>query len=606
MSFFMRTPSVSLPSGGRIRNGAFCTVSGGSFSLGSGAGDTHENTYHPGGGTRPAPVLNSVSVTLEGEAGSLRKCEVNFTCFTKGQLDSADASILTPKSNVTISYGYAGPGGGSGGSHTFTVYDYSFSLTKENYYTCTLKGVGKGMAFEKLKIDGSQNFPGGITFTTDYDGFNDNSKVQNMFDFIDYTVQEATGRNNSTSFDPPDGAAGEAAGGWYGVLKAPKDYDPPSKLDTGWFTTARIIHVSLGMIVSIVNNNCLNKNPNGYKIKFDPKWSKLSCQYPSGKIFSPNPIECMFPYASGVPEHRYGKDGWFKEALNIDRYDALPGSVADSPENIMIGRDLLRALQKAFDDTAKEEKGDDDPKQKATGGIELNKFFTKLFATIRDNSGGAWDLMLNQNEGDDSNIWIVNKKGMPDPVVPLMLDVIGGVDSPPDNGIRELSLAAKVPKEVQAKVFAGDTNESSQAVEVMVGGSDDDGDDDGPTSLSEKSTEARKKLHDDKYSQDAISSARGIVREIVDEPATAQKAALGLLGGGNSFESTPFPVEFSATMDGVEGWKFGDTISSNMLPARYKKTAGLRVVFTLTKYEHKIEANDWTTTVEGLSRFINA
>jgi hypothetical protein len=113
-------------------------------------------------------------------------------------------------------------------------------------------------------------------------------------------------------------------------------------------------------------------------------------------------------------------------------------------------------------------------------------------------------------------------------------------------------------------------------------------------------------LHDDKYSQDAISSARGVVRDIVNEPETAQKAALGLLGGGNSFESTPFPVEFSATIDGVEGFRFGDCISSNALPARYTKTAGLRVIFTITKYTHKIENQDWTTTLEGLSRFINA
>ena len=66
MSFFMSTPKVSVPDGGRIRNNAYVTISGG-FDLPA-AGDTHQETYHPGGSDRPAPVLRSVEVSLEGEA----------------------------------------------------------------------------------------------------------------------------------------------------------------------------------------------------------------------------------------------------------------------------------------------------------------------------------------------------------------------------------------------------------------------------------------------------------------------------------------------------------------------------------------------------------
>ena len=599
-NFFYRQAKVGLPTDmSMVRNNAYVTVSGGGFSLPY-SGTSHSGTYNPNGSGRPQPILKNVKITMEGEAGSLRKCEVSFVCFDMASFEKAEAALLIPNSEINVNWGYVGPKspGGSGGQ-TFRVYDYSFKITKENYFDCSLKAVGKGSTFDELDINGQNGFPTGLKFITDYDGINDKANVTNMFDYIDYAVQVATGTNNSSGFNPPDGAAGPLPeGGHYGILKAPKDYDPPSKLDTGWFTSARVIWVSLGAIVGIVNRYCLKGNKNGYNIQFKQKYCKISYQMPSGKIFAANPIECLLPYAKGTPENRYGKDGWFTEALNIDRFDSAP-SISGGPQNILVGRDLLRAIQKAFDDEAKDEKETSEEKDKAKGEMPLNRFFKKLFATIRDQSGGAIDLMLDQDEDDRSTIYIINKMTAPGGgVTPLTINPTGGM-----NGIRELSIGASVPKEIQAKAFGGSPSvtQEEQAVNVVSGGEAEDEDDPG---LAERSLEARKKLHSDKYSQDSISSAKGVVRDLINEADTNKAAQLGLMPDGNDFSQVPFPLTFSAKMDGVEGFRFGDTVTSSYLPSRYRKGGGTRVVFTITKYTHNIEGSDWTTEIEALARIV--
>jgi hypothetical protein len=59
----------------------------------------------------------------------------------------------------------------------------------------------------------------------------------------------------------------------------------------------------------------------------------------------------------------------------------------------------------------------------------------------------------------------------------------------------------------------------------------------------------------------------------------------------------PIPIELSVTLDGIKGFRYGNTIKIDYLPAGYEK-----VVFTVTKIEHVIENNDWTTQLSTVCR----
>jgi hypothetical protein len=64
------------------------------------------------------------------------------------------------------------------------------------------------------------------------------------------------------------------------------------------------------------------------------------------------------------------------------------------------------------------------------------------------------------------------------------------------------------------------------------------------------------------------------------------------------------PLKFGVTIDGINGFKFGDTVATTYLPKKYKeKISGkFKAVFTVTKVNHSIQNNDWTTTLETVCR----
>jgi hypothetical protein len=61
-----------------------------------------------------------------------------------------------------------------------------------------------------------------------------------------------------------------------------------------------------------------------------------------------------------------------------------------------------------------------------------------------------------------------------------------------------------------------------------------------------------------------------------------------------------YPVKFSVTLDGINGFKFGDTLSTTMIPAIYNTVYNM--VFTVSRVNHVIENKDWSTTIETVAR----
>ena len=78
---------------------------------------------------------------------------------------------------------------------------------------------------------------------------------------------------------------------------------------------------------------------------------------------------------------------------------------------------------------------------------------------------------------------------------------------------------------------------------------------------------------------------------------------------GSWIGKTTYPLEFSVTLDGISGFRFGNVVSSDWIPTKYQyKPEGatdptLISVFVVTKVSHKIEGFKWTTTLETQNRF---
>jgi len=64
-----------------------------------------------------------------------------------------------------------------------------------------------------------------------------------------------------------------------------------------------------------------------------------------------------------------------------------------------------------------------------------------------------------------------------------------------------------------------------------------------------------------------------------------------------SFTSPPYPLDVEIEMDGCYGFRFGDVLTIEGLPAQYNK-----FVFSITKIDHSLLANDWSTKITCLMR----
>lgn len=60
-----------------------------------------------------------------------------------------------------------------------------------------------------------------------------------------------------------------------------------------------------------------------------------------------------------------------------------------------------------------------------------------------------------------------------------------------------------------------------------------------------------------------------------------------------------YPIDFSVTIDGVSGFRFGDVVSTSLVPSSYLKA---KLVFVVTKIDHKITAAAWETTLTTAAR----
>ena len=71
-------------------------------------------------------------------------------------------------------------------------------------------------------------------------------------------------------------------------------------------------------------------------------------------------------------------------------------------------------------------------------------------------------------------------------------------------------------------------------------------------------------------------------------------------GGAHWLEKAIYPIDLTITIDGVAGFKFGDVITTSLIPARYKTQYNM--VFTVTKITHTINSSGWETTLQTKAR----
>lgn len=611
--------------------------------------------YTNSNGTLKGAILNSAEINVEGTYGSILRITVNFTVFDKDQLDNYMNSFLRPGVDIGLEWGwtvdeFAGESINVNRSDIHgTVFNFSFSAKEDGTWDCTLHAYGPSVmtyGFNADAKDAENTTPDPSNFATYglleiFRTTQDN--VEQLYKEGDIVLMGSAGGTmckkvwasqiTKYALNPL------TVEGLSSIIQDKKEgpivyiYDLPSQFVPGsTFTsvdpyggsntvttnstissTTRIAYMTLNNLIDLIN----------------AKINKISKRgLPNYSFTSEGVNVCV---GTGLNENflQTGPADSTKFAFTTQRNGA-PGStfqsslsLEGSPEsfagelttnkysNIPLQHLVLVNVQFIIDELNKIISGDKNAQDK-----KILSFLKLLFKQLETETGGIIDLIMMPERdvnGVIKSILIQNKNGVPDAAldniqvftIPMMTK--GSV-------VRAMSIESKVPDavitEVATNTRAGlsyGENEGADGVDVTSSKAV-------VSTLINKLAELNKNYLNNisgTTQQNATTreqwttAVRDTYRKLSSIQQSLTLNADGSIGGLNNIldlKTAVFPIYLKLTLDGINGFLYGNAITTNWLPTQYTDS---RIYWTVTKIRHRIENNDWTTELDTIYRVIS-
>jgi hypothetical protein len=570
------------------------------------------------------PHITSVKLTNEGHLGSLKKCEVSFAVYSLNDLDTVQA-FFDIGSTISVKYGWNVPGDGSTpGSFSGIIYNFSYTVNPQGGFNCVSYGIGRGIVLASANI--TTGFPHDSTTTTQ---LGEQTLSSDLINKIRSDIETASKISKlQKSNDIYDG---------YGMLELDPTWGSDNKpKNIEKVNGQKVYYISLEKLIYLINNKVLSSFSISKRLKelnaasaaagdylnlngaiATEKWPgfpyamplsnveqaikdtasnelaikivcdgtvTLGCVPPTNTgqltyLVSGNPFEVVFPgynkyiNQSGTSTH------------NFEFTDYVESFKKGDLSKIMLN---VNWLEKQFTEIGKETQDNEKSKNQT-----ISKFLINIFNSISDNSGTRFNLSMVSNPKNEDEFYIVdvNYRNSKDVTAYEMTTV-------ESRGIcRSVSLTSKVPSATAAAAYTQGINSpnaiSSKAAALLTGGTPVENKDD--TTPEQQLAAAMNKM----------DSSQGPVPAVVSSMQSALKRVYEKTSGNvyntEAKNAVIYPLDFSVTLDGIEGFVFGNVITTNYLPKVYKRE-NTDIAFTVTKVEHTIQNNDWTTTLSTVCR----
>jgi hypothetical protein len=555
-----KSKGLTAPSGGGL----------GKLSDGKSKGGMYKNAaiptgpYSDAGRFYPKPHINSVKVSNEGDFGSLKKAEVSFTVHSRSDLDSCQP-FFDLGANLSIQYGWndAGGAGGQQGNFVGIIYNFTYSVNSEGGFDCITYGMSAGVNVLGGDIKAGSDAAG--KKATDETG--NEVEAGTIIGEIDVMIAQATGLADN-AINPDAIGAIKFPSSWGSSEE--KDADAEKEEDKPQY------YISLEKVVELVNNKVLRAagGPKFNKLVIKCNGDITKCNVPTpDKLVSGNPLQVLFPGYGNYGEHNLFSTDFSTQLQSGDLSKA------------MINVDWLKEMLKNMGTlTADAQK---------SANKTVGKFLQNILDSIHTNSGTRFKLSVVSNPKDETEFLIIDSNYVENKIEPFQITAVTK-----DSICRSVSLTAKVPSEMATAAFVANTNTLAPMGAGITALNGAAGQAPPNTATAQEQFETAKKNMD--------ATDKGPTSDNI----TAMQAAIKRLyvGGSNSGgtkpenEAIPFPIDFSCTLDGIEGFVFGNAITCNYLPTVYQQKQ--KVAFTVTKVEHNISGNDWTTTLSTVCRLL--
>jgi len=292
-------------------------------------------------------------------------------------------------------------------------------------------------------------------------------------------------------------------------------------------------------------------------------------------------------------------DDQVHDALNTASTFGIQDKLSMKPEignlsNILINRDCIAGIFDEMGALKRTKEKEDEEVSKVT----VEKFFKKLFEIIKSASGGT--IQLKAVEDPDNTDPFINKLLIINENAPPSTENIKvPVFNKNDGSVIEMSLKSKIPKAMQvAAATQGDSN--IEDIENQENPSDNETEDEvtaNPVTIASE----KDGLVKNKFASANVKSFSALLSKFVNRENSFSKTKVNR-------KLTRFPLTMTLVIQGITGFKFGDTITSQMLPPKYReeiinKGYQTDVIFTVTKVTQQITGNSWTTTLDTVMRF---
>jgi len=569
------------------------------------------------------PLLTSIDVSNEGQMGSLLKGKFSFTAFpvlgeSGFSLGNLDAAFFTPGNEVEISFGWSVHAASSKActlEFTGVISGFNWSFNNDMSITADVSVVSA--ASVSIGVSGDQSVPkdDGTTPEVDpadkfIDGVNLITQIdKDLLSFKDkivapgkflYVSREDDDNNNKKGyFDyvaismPTQELPEEESTNQTQQATAP----PPVENKTFWF-------ISLTALVEFVN-----KLIERYEASADSQLSGLfevivegnETQYYNQYVRSAYPTQVFFP------DKIMGAYGNFKPYENTS---PLTDGIVNNETCINIGRILLST------DYLKDEykKYLDETSTNITFR-NITKFIEKLIKRINQASGDMYQLTAQMLEDDA----LFRGSGSPSTVADKLRKAKisiedSNIPKAHSENIHTFKFDGRIFKPLIKSVQISSSPPSGMTAAAFVAARPA-GKTKALPSNNNNSTATKKEKELDKFQKEELKAIEAVDKAIesINSGGFNEKWSElfrgGLVGikkfrtGGNAhwLNQALYPINFSVTIDGINGFKFGDTIETNLIPTKYS-TNDYRLLFTVTKVNHSVKDGIWETTLNTAAR----
>lgn len=552
-------------------------------------------------------TLSSVSISNEGQMGSLQKAAIEFTVYTPEDLYTAMNRIMVAGYGVDINYGWSvRTGKYSKGSFKGVVFNYNWDVNDDGSFSCHLDAVGKGYFGMGVPTNASIKHEENGKQPADEAGFN--LQKTNLTTVIDSELASLVKNTANTigsngRIPSPTFGNGSVPGDGYGyvVLGMDTDAEDTGKSQESGATPSEssktppepkpIYYLTLNDLVNFFNKQVIEQN---IKLKQAVQYAIYDSDSGKGSpgTYSPDLVSCIPNEILFSDTDPKGMSTYGDMHYQIGDY-SVKDLADDCPNTLNLARIWVSTdtIKEAFEKITKE---------KATQPElqSVSMFFDEIFGKISYASGEVLQLSITMREdvesGKQALLWIFDKNwsGCKE-------------DQPFIFGrsihralLRKLNMSSKLPGAMATQAYVGGRSNATAEMAPNPGASKED--------LEKVNSELadREKVKLDVYKARFEMGKIGVSKAMSDQlnaqlrlwkTARGSKDKAGML----PFEKTMiYPVELSLTIDGISGFRFGDIITVDYLPKNYRDA----MVFVVTKVEHDISDNDWQTSLTVQAR----